>query len=75
MCSHAYQPGSPGRAVYVRDGNVEALFKAAADVGDAVEIALWGSIGAPPDDSTDDLRDYLDSVYAPVVQRYCSPSP
>ena len=55
--------------------NVEALFKAAADVGDAVEIALWGSIGAPPDDSTDDLRDYLDSVYTPVVQRYCSPTP
>ena len=49
-----------------------ALFEAAAVAGGDVEIALWGSIGAAPDDQMDALRAYLDVVYTPVVQNYCA---
>lgn len=75
MCGPRYQPHS-GPAVFVRDGNVEALFEAAAGAGGGdgaeIEIALWGSIGASPDDQMSEVRQYLDSVYAPVVHQFCA---
>ena len=79
MCANHYmlyptQAQADRESVFVKDGNVEALFKAAAIAGGDVQVALWGSIGAAPDDQVDALRAYLDLVYTPVVLKYCTES-
>ena len=71
MCGHpdgAHPPMDSG--FFSRDGNVDALFESAAGVP-GTEVALWGSLSAPPDDNAAQLRRYLDATYAPAAQKYC----
>jgi hypothetical protein len=75
MCSHLYDSGQQLQDInigyFVHDNNLDALFLAASA---GAEVALWGSIGAPPDDQPAQLRSYLDAVYGPVVRKYCRPN-
>eukprot|EP00041_Stephanoeca_diplocostata_P030049 m.899381 g.899381 ORF g.899381 m.899381 type:complete len:392 (+) comp23680_c0_seq6:134-1309(+) len=65
---------STAAAYFVHDGNLHGPFTAVGHDG----ILLWGSVGSYPgeDANASVVVDYLNTVWAPLVQQYCrAPGP